>query len=290
VIDRIRRVIPRGLHHHVEPIYRNLGRRIAAIDRTFDKRIISPEGFASLMVELGVTSGATVMIHSSMDEIARRVPQMTPVRVIELLQRLLGPEGTLLMATFPFMGRQLDYVMTHRTFHPKKTPSQVGLITETFRRMPGVIRSLHPTHPIAAWGKHARELTSSHHLGTTFGENSPFFKLQQHGGLVIGVGTRLRRFTILHVPEELHPKTRQFVFESSPRVMNIAHGETESAYPLFAMCTDIQRNYDRVEKLLLRDGTLKYLNRNGLKCAVGQAERIIQRSLDLIDKNLYLFD
>jgi aminoglycoside 3-N-acetyltransferase len=290
VIDGIRRVLPRQIEQRFEPIYRKVGRRMASIDRTFDRRTMSPEGFAGLMVELGVTSGATALIHSSMDEIARRVPQLTPVRVIELLQRLLGPEGTLVMATFPFLGRQLDYVMTHRTFHPQKTPSQVGLITETFRRMPGVIRSLHPTHPVAAWGKHARDLTSSHHLGTTFGENSPFFKLQKYGGLVIGVGTRLRRFTILHVPEELHAKTRQFVFESTPRVINMVHGETEFAYPLFAMCTDVQRNYDRVEKLLLRDGTLKYLDRNGLKCAVAQAERIIRRSLDLIDKNLYLFN
>jgi aminoglycoside 3-N-acetyltransferase len=290
VIDGIRRVIPKHLHKHVKPLYQKVGRRVAAIDRIFDKRTMSPKEFASLMVELGVTAGATAMIHSSMDEIARRVPQMTPVRVIELLQRLLGPQGTLVMATFPFLGRQLDYVMAHRTFHPQTAPSQVGLITETFRRMPGVIRSLHPTHTIAAWGKHAGDLTSSHHLGSTFGENSPFFKLQQYGGLVIGVGTRLRRFTILHVPEELHPKTRQLVFESTPRVINFVQGETEFAYPLFAMRSDIQRNYGRVENLLLRDGTLTYLDRNGLKCAVGQAERLIRQSLDLIDKDLYLFD
>jgi aminoglycoside 3-N-acetyltransferase len=289
VIRAIRQLLPKRLQREAEPLYRSMHRRLAALDRAFDKRTISCEEFADLLGELGVTVGATVMVHSSMDEIARRVPQMTPLRAIQLLQHLLGREGTLLMPTFPFLGRQLDYVKTHSSFNPQKTPSQVGLITEIFRRMPGVIRSLHPTHPIAAWGKHARELISSHHLGTAFGEYSPLFKLQEFNGLVVGLGTKLRRFSILHVAEELHPKVRQLVFEATPRVMTIVDGSA-TRYRFYAMRSDVVRDYDRVEKLLLRDGSAKYLERNGLKCVVVQAERLIRRFLDLIDSNCYSFD
>jgi aminoglycoside 3-N-acetyltransferase len=230
------------------------------------------------------------MVHSSMDRLARRVPGMTPVGVIRLMQDLLGPGGTLLMPTFPFLGSQLEYVKSQGVFHPQKTPSQVGLITEIFRRMPGVSRSLHPSHPVAAWGKYARELTASHHLGTAFGENSPLFQLQHYGGLVLGLGAGFQRFTIFHVPEELHPKTREFAFESTPRLMTIVRGDTEIPYQLFAMRSGIIRNYDRIERILLRDGTLRAVERSGLKCVVARAEDLIRRSLELIDRDSYLFD
>jgi aminoglycoside 3-N-acetyltransferase len=290
MIYRMQRVLPQRLQAYVAPMYRGMRRHLAALDRTFDKRALSTNEFAELLTELGVATGATVMVHSSMDEIARRVPSVTPLRFIGMLLDLLGPEGTLLMATFPFLGRQLDYVNTHQVFDPRKTPSQVGLITETFRRMPGVIRSLHPTHPIAARGKHARELTESHPLGSTFGETSPLFKMQHFGGLVIGLGTGFRRFTILHVPEELHAKTRRHVFDEVPRVMTIVGEQHRMPYPLMVMRASIERNYERVEKLLLQDGTLRNIDRKGLKCAVAPADRLIRRGLALIEQDLYFFD
>jgi aminoglycoside 3-N-acetyltransferase len=291
VIDAIRRVLPKRLHSHVAPLYREMRRGFAALDRAFDRRTMTPAEFAALLVDLGVSAGAVVMVHSSMEQIARRSPQMTPLRVIRTLQELVGQDGTLLMPTFPFRGRQLDYLKTHNTFHPEKTPSQAGIITETFRRMPGVIRSLHPTHPVAAWGRRAADLVESHHLGTAFGRNSPLFKLQLYGGLVIGLGVALRdSFTILHVPEEIHPEARQHVFEKIPRLVTILQAGAETPYRLFAMRSDLDRNYDRVERILLRDGALRYVRRKGLKCAVTQAARFIERSMDLIDKGLYLLD
>ncbi len=289
MIYTVRQAIPKRLRVPAARFYRSVSVRAEAIGRKLDRRILTPGEFEGLLVELGVTPGATVVVHSSMDEIARRVPGMTPVRLVNLLQELLGSEGTLLMATFPFLGRQHDYLESHRSFDPRRTPSQVGLVTEIFRRMPGVIRSLHPTHSVAAWGKYAQDLTATHHLGTAFGENSPLYKIQQVRGLVIGLGARLPRFSIMHVPEELHPKMRQHIFEATPITVTIVDGSTEIPYRLSVMRPDVDRNYDRVERHLLEDGALTYIERSGLKCAVGHSEKLIARSLDLIDRNIYLF-
>lgn len=289
MIYTVRQVIPKRLRVPAARLYRTVSGRAEALGRKLDKRVLTPDEFSGLLAELGVTPGATVVVHSSMDEIARRVPGMTPVRLVNVLQELLGVKGTLLMATFPFLGRQHDYVESHRSFDPRKTPSQVGLITEIFRRMPGVTRSLHPTHSVAAWGQYARDLTDTHHLGTAFGENSPLFKIQHYSGRVIGLGARLPRFSIMHVPEELHPRMRQHIFLPDPVTVTIVNGNTEVPYRLAVMRPDIDRNYDRVEKHLLEDGTLKYVERNGLKCAVGDSGKLIHRSLDLIERNQYLF-
>jgi hypothetical protein len=52
---------------------------------------------------------------------------------------------------------------------------------------------------------------------------------------------------------------------------------------------DLERNFGRVEKALLKDGTLISINECGLKCLSANADRFITRSLELIEKGMYLF-
>src|SRR5881397_1311983 len=42
------------------------------------------------------------------------------------------------------------YVQKNPKFDLRRTPSKVGPLTEVFRPLPSVVRSLHPTHPVAA--------------------------------------------------------------------------------------------------------------------------------------------
>ena len=42
-------------------------------------------------------------------------------------------------------------------YDPAETPSRVGSVTNLFRRRPGAVRSLQPTHSVAAIGNRAEE-------------------------------------------------------------------------------------------------------------------------------------
>lgn len=275
---RLRRIIPG-----------NAKRRLIALDRAIDKRTLSPEAFVGLLARVGVRPGATVMIHSSLDRLARRLPQLNPLEIIRLLQRMLGDEGTLLMPTFPFQGKQLAYVERTDRFDVRRTPSQVGLITEVFRRLPAVVRSMHPTHPVAGWGKHARALVDSHHQGGTFDENSPLYRLRHHQGTVIGLGTGLRdSFTILHVPEEVHPRAREYFFEPRFRTMTIVNDGAEIPYRFRALRADVVRRYGRVENRLVNEGILRYEAAGGLRCATMDAGRFLERAMDMVERGKYL--
>lgn len=275
-----------GLHTSLVPAYRRLRRRLVQLDRAIDRRAISTAEFVELLERLGVTSGATVLVFSSMENLGRRVPGMRPLTLIRLLQERLGADGTLLMPTFSFRGRQRDYADRCHTFDVRKTPSQCGLVPEVFRRMPGVIRSLHPTHSIAGWGRHAADLLCTHHLGTGFGRNSPMYKLQDYGGRVVGLGTRAEEtFTILHVPEELHSEARAYAYEDERRMMTIVVGAQKIPYAVDVLRAAAGR--DRLEhgllKTLLREGVIKSLSERGLRCCVARADQVIQRALELID-------
>lgn len=270
------------------PVYRHLGRGWARLDRSLDRRTMTASDLATLLATLGVSPGATILLHTSMENIGRRVPGMKPVTLIRLLQERLGEDGTLLMPTFPFQGRQRDYADRCDSFDVHKTPSQAGLVTEVFRRMPGVVRSLHPTHPIAGWGRHAGDLLAAHHLGTAFGPNSPMYRLREYGGLVVGVGTRPgETFTILHVPEELHPTTWAYAFDPEPRAMTIVDGARRIPYRFHVLRADAERDSleHRLLGALLKEGVISVVARRGLKCTVARADEVIERSLTLIDRH-----
>src|SRR5262249_23506072 len=243
----------------------------------------------ALLRDLGFIPGATVMVHSSFSHIRRRVPEISPQRLIALLQEQLGPEGTLLMPTFPFQGSQGDYADKNPRFDLQKTPSKVGILTEVFRQSRDVVRSKHPTHAVSAWGLNAAEILSTHHLGPTFGVTSPFYRLCEFDGIVVGLGTRYRyAFTIGHVIEELHPRLREHDFEKRLRKMIVVDGDAEFGYEFRVLRPDLPREFNRLIRILRKDKILRYVPAAGLPCAVAKAVPFIRRSLQLAEENRYI--
>ncbi len=192
------------------------------------------------------------------------------------------------MPTFTLRGLQYNYVQRQRIFNVKRTPSQVGLFTELFRRAEGVTRSLHPTHSVAAWGKHSKEFVEEHHLGTAFGEKSPICKMQQHNGLVAGIGVIPNRcFTLYHVAEELHPTTRAIQYSTDTFEMTIIHGEKKIPYQVTPLRPDLVRRYDRADRILQSEGIIRYYTVKGLKFGVTPARQFLKRAPGLIDAKLF---
>ncbi|MFQ5964643.1 MAG: AAC(3) family N-acetyltransferase [Candidatus Scalinduaceae bacterium] len=270
------------------PYCRTAWRKRRTLMRRLDRRTLSREEFISQLKELGFTHGATIYLHSSMDALSRRVPCQNPLQLINLLKAMIGEEGTLLMPTFPLTVLQYYYVQRQKIFNVKRAPSQVGLLTELFRRTEGVTRSLHPTHSIAAWGKYSKELVSEHHLGTAFGEKSPICKMQQHNGLVAGIGVIPKDcFTLYHVAEELHPTTRALQYSTDTFEMTIIHGAKKIPYQVIPLRPDCVRSYDLADRILQSEGILRYYKIKGLKFSVTPVRQFLQRSLELIDTNTY---
>jgi aminoglycoside 3-N-acetyltransferase len=148
-----------------------------------------------------------LMVHSAFDG-------MTPMfrgSVVDLKHMLIGMCGadkTLVMPAFFFGGSDFDPVRYYRekpVFDIRKTPSQMGLLTELFRRHPGVLRSLHPTYSVCALGRLAEELTARHHLDPYgCGRDSPFNVMDRHRTVILGIGIPyFRCLTHVHHVEHL---------------------------------------------------------------------------------------
>jgi len=148
---------------------------------------------------LGFRPGMRLMVHSSLSSFGW--VEGGAESVIRALMKLVGPEGTILMPSFnhgaPFKQGGSGI------FDPLQTPCYNGRIPDTFWRMPGVYRSLNPTHPYAAWGADAERYTKHHHLTLTMGEDSPLGLLTRDGGCQLNLGTNHGATTAKHLAETL---------------------------------------------------------------------------------------
>jgi aminoglycoside N3'-acetyltransferase len=146
---------------------------------------------------LGVKPGMRLIVHSSLSSFGT-VDGGAPA-VIAALSEAVTPEGLLLMPSFN------HYVPFRRggpgIYDPATTPTTNGVIPETFRTMPGVWRSLNPSHAYACRGNGAEELLRDHHLTLTMGPDSPLGRLGREGGYCLMLGTDYHTNTYKHVVE-----------------------------------------------------------------------------------------
>ena len=89
-------------------------------------------------------------------------------------------------------------------FDARHTRCWTGTIPDTARRRPDALRSLHPTHSVAAIGRLAEWITAGHHLvRTPCGCGSPYDKLADIGGKIVLIGVTECINTSFHHAEEL---------------------------------------------------------------------------------------
>jgi aminoglycoside 3-N-acetyltransferase len=164
-------------------------------------RPFTPDDFERALERVGVCPGDTLLVHSSFD--AFEGFQEKPSRVISVLKNVVGAHGMLMMPTMTFSGLAVDHVRKNPLFDVVRTPSRMGLITELFRRSPGVVRSVHPTHPVAIWGLEANSVAAGHYQARTpCGAGTPFEALLERRGKIILLGADISVMTFFHMLEE----------------------------------------------------------------------------------------
>lgn len=154
-----------------------------------------------LTEEMGLGSGALVFVHSSVDRLNLDFPFF---KLLALLRQAVGAEGTLLFPASPMAERPEHWLARGEVFDSVRSPTATGLLPEWARRQHGAVRSLHPTHSVVALGPLAGEMLAEHHLDPApCGSQSPFFKVVERGGIVVGLGVDADILTMVHCVEDI---------------------------------------------------------------------------------------
>lgn len=153
--------------------------------------------------QLGIQSGDIVLVHSSLSSLGK--VEHGADSVIKAFESVIGDEGTLVFPTLC----QEDFTRSYETWHLDK-PSDVGYLTEVFRKLPGSFRSDQATHSVAARGRKAQALTSEHTAygprygifgDYAFSRSSPWQKMYDSNAKVVFIGVSMRKNTFKHFME-----------------------------------------------------------------------------------------
>lgn len=161
---------------------------------------ISQTDITSKLHKLGLPAGANVLVHSSLSSFGQ--VEGGADAVIDALLDAIGPDGTLLVPTLT--GTALHSAGRPPVFDPLHSPTWTGLIPETLRKRPAAVRSIHPTHSVAAIGPAAHDLTCDHiNSLTPCDALSPYGKLANlDTGYVLLLGVNHEANTLFHAVEE----------------------------------------------------------------------------------------
>jgi len=170
----------------------------AIVDRFFSW---TPKELVAALRQVGVRQNDVVLVHCSFGGL--KGFKGTASDIIAALETTVGEGGAILMPNQPFLGSAISYLQSGRVFDVRRTPSQMGLVSEVFRRSPGTLRSVHPTHPVAIWGNGAPSLVADHFRATTpCGSGTPYKRFAERNGKLLFLGTNIEVMTYFHCLEE----------------------------------------------------------------------------------------
>ena len=143
---------------------------------------------------------ATLYVHCSLNNLKSIC---TVKSIFSAFDYYFDKNSTLCMPGFPYNDRQFEtYMSDPGVFDVNKTPAHVSLLSEVFRRKQDTFRSLHPWASVCASGKYAREITSEHHKHEdSFSVLSPFRKIVEMEGYVIGLGLDCNTNSFIHIAD-----------------------------------------------------------------------------------------
>ncbi|MGK5040015.1 AAC(3) family N-acetyltransferase [Janthinobacterium sp. GB1R12] len=167
-------------------------------------RHVTRAGLTADLARLGIAHGDSLFVHSSLKSLG--YVEGGAAAVIRALQDAVGPHGTLLLPTYYLPGGTVRATcdMKDYVFDPRRHGTHMGRLPEAFLASAGVRRSIHPTHSVSAWGRHADALTEAHHRAPSiFGVDSPwqrFIGCEQ--AKVLGLGISMGPVTFYHALED----------------------------------------------------------------------------------------
>lgn len=258
----------------------NEGRRRLALSL----RGYGGEQLVARLRSAGVSEGDTLLVHSNFKPDSGF--RGTPLDLVNALAAAVGEKGNLLMVSIPFRGAAYDYLAQGKRFNVRKTMSMMGLVTEMFRRREGTLRSLHPTHPVLAFGKDASWLVSGHERCLyPCGRGTPFEKIHQLKGKILFFDVPFRSITFFHYVEDLLKERLPFPVYNE-RLFSVsvvdANGDSHTVQT-YAFSNDVRRMAVKLEAEMERRGKIVHGRVGNSRFRLAMAEDVVASFTAMVD-------
>ena len=155
------------------------------------------EDLLKCLKEMELTGKEAIMVHSSMKSIGE--VDGGADTVVDAFMEFFK-EGLFMTPTHTWDQMSAEYSV----FDRETEPACVGIIPNVFRKREGVIRSLHPTHSIAAYGKGAEEFLKGEENATSpCPPGGCWDRLRDIDAKILLLGVTHTRNTYIHSVDEV---------------------------------------------------------------------------------------
>lgn len=265
------------------------------------ERALSRTDIINDLSKLDIPNGSLVFIHSGFKSIGE-VDGGPKTVVSAIIDELVTNRNiTVAMPAFSIATSMLNQLKSGKPFDARTTPTVFKGIPAAFLSTPGVVRSVHPTHSVSAIGPQAEWLTSSHHkTNKSFGPLSPFGKIKDAEGYIMGLGSGLGTVTFYHTLEDYENDFPKNVYTKEVfsvlckaetgkihQVTIPAHSPHVSKYRI-----DKRNSYwlrDIYESLFEMSGIINHESIGKAKCWYGRADKIYSNAKHLAYQELDIY-
>lgn len=233
---------------------------------------------------MGIRQGDSLLVHSSMKALG-------PIAggadgVIDTLIEVVTPEGLIVVPTHTW-----DVVNARQpVWHQTLTPSHVGVLTNRLRERREAIRSIHPTHSVAAIGRTASGFCQGHDRDDSpCSPTSPYGRLIEMNGKVLLLGVDLTRCTLIHCLEEMAGLGEIWsLTRPEPRYCIRANGDV---IPVMARAHRGHKseNFGRIQSDLVKEGILLISNIGPTKMMILDATALAAHLVPRLRENPHYF-
>ena len=155
------------------------------------------EDLRNCLIEMGLTGKEAIMVHSSMKSIGE--VDGGADTVVDVFMDFFQ-DGLFMTPTHTWDQMSAEYSV----FDRETEPACVGIIPNVFRKREGVVRSLHPTHSIAAYGKNAEEFIKGEENATSpCPPGGCWDRLREIDAKILLLGVTHTRNTYIHSVDEV---------------------------------------------------------------------------------------
>lgn len=235
-----------------------------------------------------------LMVHSSVNYM-KPMYTGTPLEMVRMLVDWCGPNRTLVMPAYyfgaPGFKGAADTFQHNPRFDLRRTPSQMGLATELFRRLPGVVISRHPVYRTAALGPLAQALTAGHERAVSpAGLGTPFEFMALHNARIIGIGKPMQVLTQAHhVEEAMGDEFPVASVVQEPLSMTLIDRDLEIPFLLPRRAYQGHFNIWRLRQIMDRQ-TLQEWNFHQVPMFAARAGEVTQSLMDAARRGVTLYE
>jgi aminoglycoside 3-N-acetyltransferase len=201
--------------------------------------------------DIGLNGGDNLFVHSSLS--AFGWVNGGGDAVCDALLENVGASGTLVLPAFrPFPHPDSENVV----FDVNRDPCNTGIVPETFRRRPGVLRSEHVCHSVAAFGPAAAEVMGDGVLPCGPGSSLHEMYLRNFWCVFLGCPFQTS-CTAMHIVEEVSRVSYRYYHSFTGDVVRADGSRTPCRAKEFLLHRHIQFDFRRMEGLYSQVGVLR---------------------------------